>query len=122
MVLAAPLVQSWPAFDKLPDERVKTAKFILHIEKLLGIDHRGSHLQAIAHDTSILQQRFYFICAISGNACRIEIIECGAIMVALAQNSDPAQARLSAFQNQEFEEGAVILQRPAPFLIVILPI
>ncbi len=49
----------------------------------------------------------------------MEVIESGAISVTLLQNGGPTQARLGAFENQEFEKCAVVMQRNAPFRIVV---
>lgn len=118
----APVIMLRLPVAELPDEAVKTAERRLHFEKLSGVDYRCLHFQAVAHDARILQQRFYVIRVVSGNAAGIEIIEGAAIVFALAQNGEPAQSGLGAFQNQKFKQSAVIVLRYAPFDIVVMPV
>src|SRR5208337_5544510 len=116
---AAPAVLPRFAAHKLPDESIETAELFLHVEKLLRIVHCRFHLQPVAYDTLILQQRFYFIRIISGNSLGVEIVESGAKIFAFAQNGNPAQSRLRTFQQEELEECAVIMLRHAPFLVMV---
>jgi len=116
----APVILLRLSVAELPDEAVEAAERRLHFEKLPRVNYCGLHFQPVAHDARILQQRFYVISVVSGNAAGIEIIEGAAIVFALAQNGEPAQPGLGAFQNQEFEQAAVIVQRHGPFAVVIM--
>jgi hypothetical protein len=49
----------------------------------------------------------------------LEIIERLAIGIALAQDRIPGQARLRPFQNKEFKQPAVVVQRHAPLFVVV---
>src|SRR5437762_11206310 len=49
-----------------------------------------------------------------------EVLEGVAIGLPLAQNRHPAQPRLSAFEHQEFEQQAVIMDGHAPFAVVVI--
>ena len=49
----------------------------------------------------------------------IELIEDLAVALALAQDRVPAQAGLRALQDEELEDGAVVVQRDAPLLVVV---
>ena len=50
---------------------------------------------------------------------RVEPGERVAVAVALVEDRRPAQAGLRAFEDQEFEEHAVVVDRHAPFVVVI---
>jgi hypothetical protein len=107
------------AVNKLPDERIEAAKLGLDLQELLRVGHGCDHFQPVAHDARILQQGLYFTRPIAGNASGIEAVECGAVVLALFEDSDPAQPRLGAFKNQKLKQGLVIVQWHAPFGIVV---
>src|SRR3989338_11611583 len=119
---AAPGVLSWLAINEAPDEGIETAELALHVEKLLRVGYCRMYLQAIAHDSRILQQRFYFTCVIAGNARRIEIIESGPVILAFAQDGYPAQPGLRAFENEKFKQGLIVVQWHPPFAVMIAAI
>ena len=64
-------------------------------------------------------QALDFLRRVARDLFRIEIVEGGAEIVALAQNRDPRQSGLKAVEDQLFEQRAVIPFRHAPFLVVI---
>ncbi len=47
------------------------------------------------------------------------MIEHFAIASALLQNRIPAESGLCALQNQKFEEHTIVVNRDAPFLVVV---
>ena len=49
----------------------------------------------------------------------VEVCEGAAEIVALAQDRQPGQAGLKAFEAQLLEQVAVVVGRPAPFLVVV---
>ena len=55
-----------------------------------------------------------------GNFFRIEILEGLAIPLSLFEDGFPAEARLRPFKNQHFKQQPVIMDRNAPFHVVIL--
>ena len=61
-----------------------------------------------------------FLRTIARHFQRIEGIERLAIVFALAQDGIPTQAGLRAFQDQEFEEGAIVMNWNASLVVVIL--
>ena len=60
-----------------------------------------------------------FASVVSRDACGIEIVEHAPVMLALVENGGPAQARLRAFQHNELEERAIVMERHAPFRVVV---
>src|SRR5262249_5761743 len=57
---------------------------------------------------------------VASDDSRIETVERNAIRLALLENRAPAQARLRPFENQELEQETVIMNRNAPFPIVVV--
>ena len=53
------------------------------------------------------------------HALRIEVQEGVAVALALAQDRDPGEAGLRALEAQQLEEGALVVQRDAPLLVVV---
>src|SRR5438445_12307602 len=53
---------------------------------------------------------------------RIEVLERLPEVVALAQDDNPAQPRLEALQGQHLEDLSIVMDRHAPFLVVILTV
>jgi len=99
----APVIHNGPAADKLPDELIEAAILLSNFQECPGIDNGRLDFRAVAHDGWIVQQRADFIFAVARNFFGIEIIEGLAERFALFQDGEPAQARLRAFENQEFK-------------------
>src|SRR4029434_8849925 len=83
------------------------------------VTNRAGDLEPVANDTGILQESVDELRRESGDPRRIKISEGPAVRFALIQNGFPAQAGLCAFQRDEFEEDAVVVDWYAPFEIVI---
>src|SRR5262249_44643305 len=64
-------------------------------------------------------QALFVLRAIAGDLVRIEIVECRAEIVALAQDGDPGKTRLESIQHQFFVKRAMVIFRHAPFVVVI---
>jgi hypothetical protein len=76
----------------------------------------------MADDAGIAEQPLDILV---GEACYLVEFEIGegfAKILPLAQNGQPRQARLKAFQADLFEQPAVVGHRPAPFMIVVVQI
>jgi hypothetical protein len=80
---------------------------------------RRANLQAIADDSIVCEQGCGFGLVVFGHLAGIEAVERGAIGGAFLQDGDPTQAGLSAFQDEQFEQAAIIVQRHAPFFVVV---
>lgn len=79
----------------------------------------GVDLQAIADDAGIGEELFDFGRGVAGHADWIEVVEGLAIGLALLEDGVPGETGLGAFEVEEFEEGAVIAERDAPFGVVV---
>ena len=91
----------------------------MNFQKCLGICDDRCNLHPVTHDASVLQQSSNLPPVVARHALRIETIESGAVILPLAEDCVPTQARLRALENQELEQLSVIVLRDAPFFIVI---
>ena len=76
-------------------------------------------MQPVAHDTGIKHQFGLFRIVIARHDGRIETIEGGAEIIALAQDGYPGQAGLETVKQQFLKQRLTVIFRHAPFLIVI---
>src|SRR5579872_1510173 len=79
----------------------------------------GHDLGAVAHDSGLAHQPGDLRCLEARHARRIEPGECFAVVLALAQDRDPREPGLSAFEDQELEQTAIVVNGSSPFAIVI---
>ncbi len=73
-------------------------------------------------DAGVLEQALHIARAKTRHYRGLEILEGAAEVVALAEDRDPAQARLKAFEADLFEQPPVVGDRPAPFMIVVMEV
>jgi len=112
------------AFQRLavyeaPDVFIKAAEFALHCEKSDGVADRGVDLELIADDAVVRQQRCDLTLIVLCDFLRVEAVECGAIVIAFSEDGFPAKTGLSSFENQKLKETVVVVNRHAPFFVVI---
>ena len=114
-----PLVLNRSSADEGPDIRIETAELLLHGQKGLGVADRRGDFQPVPNDAFILQQLLLSGLAVFRDLGRVETVVRLSVMVPLFQDGLPAQSRLRAFEDQEFEQQPVIMHGYAPFLVVI---
>ena len=83
------------------------------------VANRGGDLESVTHDTGVGQQACCVGLTVTGNARDIEIVERRAVVLAFAQNRQPTQSSLCAFEDQEFEQPPIVVQRHPPLAVVI---
>jgi hypothetical protein len=77
----------------------------------------------MAHDAGVSEMaRHRRLLVFLGQPAEIEAVEGGAEIVALAQDGQPRQAGLEAFEAQLLEQPVVVAYGQAPFLVVITQI
>src|SRR5579864_1682836 len=107
------------AAHKTPEVTVERAKLLLHPKEQAGVGDRGFDLQTVPYDPGILEE----LPPARGSKARdlvgIEVRKGPAVVGALAQDRRPGQARLSALQCEHLKQQAIIVHRPAPFLVVV---
>jgi hypothetical protein len=79
----------------------------------------GLDLPAMAHDARITQQALHVALRHALDPARIEAGESPPVSRALAEDGRPAEPRLGAFQDEQLEEPAVVVQGHAPLAVVI---
>jgi hypothetical protein len=84
-----------------------------------GVRDRGLDLAAVADDRRVGEQTRDVVLAECGNPLRLEALEGGAKTLSLAQDGQPRQTGLEAFEAEPFVEAALVADRPAPLLIVV---
>src|ERR1700747_3196061 len=104
------------AADEAPQELRERALALHQREVSRGVADAGVDLALVADDAGIGQQLLQFGRRVARDLLRIEAVIDLAIVLALAQHGDPAEARLEALERQQLEQRLVVPERPAPFL------
>ncbi len=107
------------AAEMVPQHRGKSGALVHDRQIRLGRTDGAFDLGAVADDAGILHQPLNLSRRVARDLLRLETVEGGAEIVALAQDSDPRQAGLEAVEDQLFEQRAVVPFGHAPFLVVI---
>src|SRR5579862_1195242 len=112
-------IHSRLASDELPDITVEAAKLFLHLEERSRIRDGGSDFEFVAHDSSIGKQLLDLLAIIGGDALDVEAVECPAVIFALVEDRAPTQSGLRTFQDEKFEELAIVVNGNAPLFVMI---
>ena len=107
------------ATHKSPDILVETAEFFLDRQKRTRVRESGFDLQPVAYDSRIRQQLCDRLLVKSSHLGGIEHGERSPISIPLFENRVPTEAGLGPFENEELEKAVIIVNRHAPFVIVI---
>lgn len=83
---------------------------------------RGFDFGAGADDARILKEARDIGFLEAGDFGWIEVLEGLAERIALAQNDDPGEAGLKAFEHEGFPKGAAVVFRNAPFFVMVGPV
>src|SRR3989454_7069799 len=105
--------------DKAPRIRIKTSEFLLNCEKRRRVAYSRLDFLPVSNDPWIEQQLLNAFLRISRHFVGVELAESAAIAFTLVEDDRPAQSGLRPFQNKELEMCNVIVDRHAPFPIVI---
>ncbi len=76
-------------------------------------------LGAVSHDAGIGEQSGPVVVAVGGHALDVEVIEGGAIPLALAKDRDPGEPGLGTLEAEELEEPMRIAHRDSPLGVVV---
>src|SRR5262249_19774610 len=106
--------------DEAPRVGIEGSELLLYHEKRPRVADGRLDLLPVPDDPRIEQQLLDALARVSRHLAGIEPAERAAIGFTLAQHGRPAQAGLRAFQQQELEVPAVVMDRHAPFPVVIL--
>jgi hypothetical protein len=110
------------AIGKAPDVVVEGAELFPDCDKRPGIGDGSGDFQAVADNAGVFQKRGDFTVIIAGNGSKIKMIECVSEVLSFPQDGQPAQTCLKGFQNQEFKQFSVLMNRNTPFPVMVLNI
>src|SRR5882724_2728230 len=101
--------------DELHERRARFAER----ERAARIGDRCLDLAAVPDDAGVQEQSLDVTLAEAGNVLRVEAGERSPEILALAQNRQPGEAGLKAFEAEALEQPAFVGDRSPPFLIVV---
>ena len=102
-----------------PDEVVQGRSRLPEGERPARVRDRGLDLPAMPDDSGVAEQPPDVALSEASDAFRVEAGERAPERVALAQDRDPGETRLEAFQADALVEPALVPDRAAPFLVVV---
>src|SRR3989475_5132928 len=111
-----------PVAHKAPDVPIEAAELLLDFQEAPRVGNGPFDFQAVANDTLVSHQPCNVGLAESRHFPNIEVLERPPEVIALAQYDNPAQPRLEALQGQHLEHLPIVMDRHAPFLVVILTV
>ena len=76
----------------------------------------------MTHDAGITKQTFDVRLSVAGDLVEVEAVERGAEVLALAQDGQPRKPGLKPFQADLLEQAAIVVDGPAPLLVVVAPV
>jgi len=83
------------------------------------IAYESGHFEPVAHDARVPQQLALPLRTVARHLLGIEAIEGPTVILALAQDREPAQTGLSALETEHLEQSRVVVQGQAPFLVMV---
>jgi hypothetical protein len=100
--------------DQLRERRRVTQR-----DRRARVRDRRLDLPAVADDRRVREQPLDVALSEPGDAIRVEALEGGAKRLALAQDRQPGEPRLEAFEAEPLVQPALVANRSAPLLVVV---
>ena len=79
----------------------------------------GFDFEAVANDAGVEEQTVNVFLSVAGDTRDLEVVKGLSVVPPLLQNRQPAQPGLRPFQNEKLKKASVIMNRNAPFSIVV---
>lgn len=117
-----PVVDDGLAVDESPKILVEGAEFLLDCKKAVGVGDGGGDFEAVFDDAVEVVEFGLFGFGEFGNFGGVEVGESLAVTFAFIENGGPRKTGLGTFEDEEFEEGTVVMDRHTPFLVVIIDV
>ena len=92
---------------------------LLDREEGARVEGDGFEFTAVAHQTGVLHEGVDFLGVETGELADVEARERLPVVVTFLQHGDPGEASLGSFEDELFEEPAVVPHGHAPFFVVI---
>jgi hypothetical protein len=102
-----------------PEEGVEGTVLVDDVEGAAGVADGGFNFEPVAHDARIAQEPLNVAGGKAGDFFHVPTGEGGAVVFALAQDGQPTEPGLRAFQNEELEQHAVVVHGNAPFFVMV---
>ena len=102
-----------------PEPLGEAAVLLLDREEGARVEGDGFEFAAMADHAGIGHERVDLLGVEACDLTDVEVREGFAVVVPLLQHGDPGQAGLGAFEDELFEEQAVVMRRHPPFVVVI---
>ena len=99
---------------------VETSKLVLNREKRSRVAHSRFDFHPVSNDRRIRSERLDSFLRVSRHLPRVELAEGAAIAFPFLEHDRPAEPGLRRFEHEKFEVLAIVMDRHAPFAIVIL--
>src|SRR5436190_21297974 len=96
------------ASHELPDVLVEGTVLLLNAQKCPRVPDRTLHFEPVAHDAGVLEQTLDTRRRELGHSRRMEVGEQPPIVRSFLEDGGPAQASLSGFEDQEFEQSLIV--------------
>ena len=116
---AFPCVLDGNAVHLAPQIRVERTIRLLDIENPLRILDGRFDLEAIPYDAGISHETGNIVWRVSRDALTVKRMQRLSVVFPFFQYCQPTQTRLCAFQNQEFKQASVVMNRATPFVVMI---
>src|SRR5262249_5796306 len=117
--LRVPLVRDGPVAPVLPHELMQRRR-VAKRDRRLRVGDRGLDLAPVTDDSRVPEQPLAVLLAEPRNGIRLEVRECMAEVLALAQDGQPGEAGLEALEAQPLENTRLIRDRTTPLEVVVV--
>jgi hypothetical protein len=107
------------SIDERPHPPIERPMLACDLKKGSSIRNGREHFRAVSNDSGVSQRFLDRGGAHARDALRFEVVKDRAISFPFAQDGIPAQTCLCAFEGDELEQSAIVVQRNAPLAIVV---
>jgi hypothetical protein len=97
-----------------PDVGVEGAELFLDFEEGLGVGDGGGDFEAVSDDAFVFEELGLVLGGEAGDFGWVKVGEGFAVGGTFLEDGFPGEAGLGAFEDQELEEEAVVVDRDAP--------
>lgn len=104
------------------DVVVETAEFLLNGYEQPGVGDCGGNLQPVSDDAAELHQPVDVLRCHACHPLYVEVVESRSVTFAFAEDCNPGQPCLGAFEYQKFEQGPVVGNGPSPLFVVVFDV
>ena len=102
-----------------PEVGAEAAELFLDFQHDVRVFNGGVDLELVPDDAFVLKELVDFFGSVVGDLFDVEIVKCYPVGGSAFEDCLPAEACLCAFEDEEFEQVAVVVDRHAPLFIVV---